>query len=89
MIDTKGPEIRTCKTQNEVEVNEGQEILFSHKKDSFKEQHVCVNYNKFVNDLNEGNKILIDDGEIKITVLEKHNDFLTCRVENSGIIKKQ
>jgi pyruvate kinase len=87
MIDTKGPEIRTCKTQNQVEVIEGQEILFSHKKVNSKRTTVCVNYDKFINDVNEGSSILIDDGEIKVTVLKKHHGYLACRVENSGIIK--
>ncbi len=29
LIDTKGPEIRTCKTQNEVEVTKGEKAVFS------------------------------------------------------------
>lgn len=87
LIDTKGPEIRTCKTQNEVEVTEGQEILFSHKKVNSNKITVCVNYDKFITDLNEGNSILIDDGDIKVTVIKKYHGYLLCRVENSGTIK--
>lgn len=87
LIDTKGPEIRTCKTQNEVEVTEGQEILFSPKKVNSKRVTVCVNYDKFIDDVHEGSSILIDDGDIKVTVLKKHHGYLACRVENSGTIK--
>ncbi len=87
LIDTKGPEIRTCRTQNEVEVIKGQEVLFSHKKVKSKRTTVCVNYEKFIDDLSEGDSILIDDGDIKFTVLKKHHGYLSCRVENSGWIK--
>lgn len=87
LIDTKGPEIRTCRTQNEVEVTKGQEILFSHKKVKSNKTTVCVNYDKFIEDLEEGDHILIDDGDIKVTVLKKQHGYLVCRVENSGTIK--
>ena len=87
LIDTKGPEIRTCKTQNEVDVNEGEEILFSYKKIDSGKANVCVNYVHFVDDLNIGDTILIDDGDIGITVKAKHSNYLSCRVENSGRIK--
>lgn len=87
LIDTKGPEIRTCRTQNEVEVIKGQEILFSPKKIKSKKTTVCVNYEGFINDLEVGNEILIDDGDIKVSVLQKKHGYLVCRVENSGKIK--
>lgn len=87
MIDTKGPEIRTCKTQTIINVTEGQEILFSYNRIKTDIPNVCVNYKKFVEDLNEGDIILIDDGDIKVTVYEKFPGYLLCRVENSGIIK--
>lgn len=87
LIDTKGPEIRTCKNQPELHVTEGQEILFSFSRVQSEFENVCVNYKKFVNDLNEGDSILIDDGDIKVTVISKMPDYLQCRVENSGVIK--
>ena len=87
MIDTKGPEIRTCKNQSELQVTKGQEILFSYHKIKTDVANVCVNYKKFVDDLNVGDSILIDDGDIKVTVHDKFSDYLQCRVENNGIIK--
>jgi pyruvate kinase len=87
MIDTKGPEIRTCKNQLQLQVTKGQEILFSFNKIKTEIANVCVNYKKFVDDLNEGDSILIDDGDIKVTVQNKFPDYLQCRVENDGIIK--
>ena len=87
LIDTKGPEIRTCSTQNHLEVTKGEHITIAYKALKTGSQHLCVNYDHFVDDLKNGNKILVDDGDIEITVLEKKQDHLYCRVENSGTIK--
>lgn len=87
LIDTKGPEIRTSKTQNETEVTEGQEVIFSFEPVDSKHENISVNYKYFVRDLHKGDNILIDDGDIKVTVLDKFPKYLLCRVENSGIIK--
>ncbi|MEN8115439.1 MAG: pyruvate kinase [Bacteroidota bacterium] len=89
IVDTKGPEIRTCSVQNELEVKEGEKIAFSFSPVSSDMKNVCVSYEGFVNDLNKGNKILIDDGDIEVTVEEKHKDYLLCNVRNSGTIKKK
>ncbi len=87
MIDTKGPEIRTCKMQVHTELTKDQEVLFSFQKINSEMTNICVNYKKFVDDLNVGDNILIDDGDIKFTVVEKFADYLLCKVDNSGIVK--
>ncbi|MCY1723095.1 pyruvate kinase [Prolixibacteraceae bacterium Z1-6] len=89
LIDTKGPEIRTCSIQDEISVAEGEKVTFSHSPQNTGFKNVCVNYEGFVNDLNTGNKILIDDGDIAFTVEEKRKDFLVCKVENKGTVKKK
>lgn len=87
LIDTKGPEIRTCNLQGDMEVFAGQEVVFSFDPVE-NPNNICVNYKNFVNDLVEGNKILIDDGDVEITVKNKKSNFLVCKVENKGVIKK-
>jgi pyruvate kinase len=87
LVDTKGPEIRTCSMQNEIFVSEGQEVRFSYKQDPTQFIDVCVNHEAFVSDLIPGNRILIDDGEIAASVKSKHPEYLICTIENSGIIK--
>lgn len=87
LIDTKGPEIRTCKLQPLTEVIKGEDVLFSFRKIDSKITNICVNYRKFVEDLHIGDIILIDDGDIKFTVKEKFDDYLLCGVDNSGTVK--
>ncbi len=87
LIDTKGPEIRTCSLQRELLVQENQEVRFSYSFNAENRIDVCVNHSRFVSDLKPGNRILIDDGAIAAVVTEKHPEYLITRVENSGIIK--
>ena len=87
LLDTKGPEIRTCNFQNDIEVNQGQEVTFSFKPNKLP-NNICVNYKNFVSDLAVGDKILIDDGDVEITVTGKNAEVLICKVENNGTIKK-
>jgi pyruvate kinase len=89
LIDTKGPEIRTCSVQNEISVQEGEKVSFSYSPVDTKISNICVNYPDFISDLNVGDKILIDDGDVAFTVESKQADYLLCQVENSGIIKKK
>lgn len=90
IIDTKGPEVRTCQTLSDTIVTENEMVTLSHSTEAIDGvKNICVNYKGFVNDLQVGNKILIDDGDIALTVEEKHFRYLLCKVENSGIIKKR
>ncbi len=87
LIDTKGPEIRTCSALQEMNVKEGEKITIAFKDLKTGSPHICVNYERIVEDLSEGNKILIDDGAVEITITEKNSDYLTGKIENSGLIK--
>ncbi len=87
LIDTKGPEIRTCSMQNDFLVVEGQEVNFSYTYKAGEKIDVCVNHSQFVSELQPGNRVLIDDGAVAATVINKFPEYLTCRIENNGIIK--
>lgn len=88
LLDTKGPEIRTCDTDEALSVKYGDTVrvkgapgMKSH------DDIICVSYAGFVNDVPVGSSILIDDGYIALAVMQKDDEFLICSVENDGIIK--
>ncbi len=88
LLDTKGPEIRTTKSEVEIKLERGQEIsIEGNSKEECSEDCIRVNYDGFVNDLSEGNRILIDDGDVELLVKSKENNKLLCEVMNSGIVK--
>ncbi len=86
LIDTKGPEIRTTGVDPEMKVKQGDLIRVSGHFSCSGERSLAVNYEFLQDNLEPGHKILIDDGEIELTVMEK-GECLLCKVENDGTIK--
>ncbi len=87
LVDTKGPEIRTTKGDGPVVFEAGRSIKVIGNPDHVSTNEVLgVSYTGIVEDLNVGNNILIDDGEISLVVTEKQKDCLICTIENSGEI---
>lgn len=90
MIDTKGPEIRTTAFDAEIPVK-ADDIVYIRGDASKQCTDTCiyVNYDAFVGEMSPGDKILIDDGEIELSVMEKTGDVLKCQVRNDGVIKSR
>lgn len=88
MIDTKGPEIRTTTAAEGIPVK-ARDIVFirgDHTRESTPEC-IYVTYDRFAEDLNSGDRILIDDGDIELLVVGKADGALECEVQNGGVIK--
>jgi pyruvate kinase len=85
LLDTKGPEIRTTATKGKIFLKEGDTIAFKGKPDELTNSKcIYTNYCDFVQDIPENSRILIDDGELAFTVIEKEEEKLICRIENDG-----
>ena len=89
IIDTKGPEIRTMKSDDEIEVKKGEIIHLYSEDDLVKEEKktIGISYNNLVKDVPLGSHILIDDGETDLFVIGKTDKYLSCEVINNGVIK--
>jgi pyruvate kinase len=87
LIDTKGPEVRTCEIDTIIEVLTGDTVRIGDK--TCPENGFKVNYDEFVREVPVGSAILIDDGEIRLTVTDKTSKELICRAENDGCIKNR
>jgi pyruvate kinase len=90
LIDTKGPEVRTSSKGNPLPVKTGDEIKIKGDPDG--ETHgdiLYVTYSHFNDDLSVDDVILIDDGDVSMTVTKKDNQYLYCKIENDGEIKNR
>ncbi len=88
LIDTKGPEVRTSSLGETLELKTGDIIrIQGDPEGSTAGDLLYVNAPNFVKDLSIGCKILIDDGELSMTVIDIKNDTLYCEIENDGVIK--
>ncbi len=87
LIDTKGPEIRTCRSDGPLSVQHGDivRVRGDHTKKSHRDI-LYVSHDDFVKDIPMGSSIMIDDGYIAMAVMEKDRENLYCYVENDGII---
>lgn len=88
LLDTKGPEIRTGKFADpEVELVAGQEFTIT-MEDVVGDSKICsVSYKELVNDIKVGDRILIDDGLIELTIKSISGKEILTEVENGGTIK--
>lgn len=90
MLDTKGPEIRTgCFENGEASIKKGDIIRIVPKEILGTNKEFSITYPSLYNDLNIGDAILVDDGNIKLTVTELRENVITCFVENDGILKNK
>ncbi len=88
LLDTKGPELRTTSSSSEISVSEGDTLYVEGNPEKASEKdRLYINYTELANDVPEGSEILIDDGDISLTILEKKNNALVTRVNNGGVIK--
>lgn len=86
-LDTKGPEIRLGNFINDTEEYEIGEIVYIEKAEcdgTHERFHIQVP--ELFDDLTSGNDILINDGKMRLTVLENTGNELKCRVDVAGPI---
>ncbi len=86
LLDTKGPEIRTCtlKDGKKVTLEQGQEFTLTTRPVQGTEKCVQINYEGLNEDVEPGNQILIDDGLIGLEVVAVEGPDIRCIVANGG-----
>ncbi|OCW92451.1 pyruvate kinase [Macellibacteroides sp. HH-ZS] len=87
LMDTKGPEIRTTKTAQPLELKTGDKIKVMGNPDGETTREcICLSYKNFVADMSVGGELLIDDGDLDLKVIEKYPDYLVCEVLNDATL---
>ncbi|HVY69062.1 MAG TPA: pyruvate kinase, partial [Verrucomicrobiae bacterium] len=85
MMDTQGPAIRTGDLPTTLDLVPGQKFTLTVRGERSEENHsVDVNYENFVNDINVGDTVLVDNGEIHMRVLAKTANRVECEVLTPG-----
>lgn len=89
LVDTKGPEIRTIGIAEPINVNEGDIIKIKGGQGQSDQETIFVSYENIQREVTVGKQILIDDGDMALDVIKQSDEYLTCRVGNSGQIKNK
>lgn len=89
LLDTKGPEIRTCDLENgeDVELVTGEKLVLCADA-SFvgNKSKVGVTYPDLSKDLKVGSTVLLDDGLIGLVVTAINGTDVECEVQNNGML---
>jgi pyruvate kinase len=87
LMDLQGPAIRTGDLPTALNLKPGERFALTVRGEKSEEQHsVDVNYDHLVEDISVGDIVLVDNGNIRLKVLEKHRNQLTCEVLTEGVL---
>ena len=87
LLDTQGPAIRTGEVKTDLHLVPGDTIEFTVRGAKSEEKYsVDVNYEGLVNDIRVGDTVLVDNGLIRLLVLEKKRNRIRCRVLTPGTL---
>ncbi|HEX4646558.1 MAG TPA: pyruvate kinase, partial [Verrucomicrobiae bacterium] len=85
MMDTQGPAIRTGDLPVPLHLRPGQRFTFTVRGAKSEEVNsVDVNYAEFIDDIQVGDVVLVDNGAIQMKVLAKKGNKVECEVLTDG-----
>jgi len=85
MIDLQGPRMRVGNTESFL--IEKDEIIFVSDKKNTDEKELVIDSDGVAQSLKVGDKILVEDGLMRLEVVEKNNKTIKAKVLNGGEIK--
>jgi len=88
--DLQGPKIRVGEVENNgVQINSGDTITITNDPVIGTSSLVSTVYKNLPNDVNPGDKILIDDGNLEVVVNHTDGKNVNCTVIHGGILKSK
>lgn len=85
MLDTKGPEYRIKTFKNgKITLKEGDSFTFTADEIDGDEKKVSINYKDLANDLEKGDRILLNNGLLSFEVVSTTNTDVNCKVIFGG-----
>lgn len=87
LYDTKGPEFRNGMLEgNSITLEEGKTIRIVKDEVMGNSERFSVNHASAVSSLSVGNTILLENGLMRMDVISKEEDGVTCKIINGGIL---
>lgn len=90
MLDTKGPEIRVGTFKDgSAYFTKGSTVKIVKDDVLGDQEKFTITCPPLFTDAKIGDYLLIDDGKMRLTIIERQGTDLICRVENNGIIRSR
>lgn len=87
LYDTKGPEFRNGMLENDfITLEEGKNIRVVKGNILGNEERFSVNHDSAIDSLSIGDDILLENGLMKIKVISKEIDGVTCKIIDGGVL---
>lgn len=87
LYDTKGPEFRSGEAQEQgINLIPGNTIKMVKENVVGNEERFSVNHPQAIDSLNIGDIVLLENGLMKIEVIEKMDDAIICKIINGGTL---
>jgi pyruvate kinase len=87
MMDTQGPAIRTGDLATSLNLKPGDTVEFTVRGARSEEEYsVDVNYDGLIDDISEGDVVMVDNGNIHMKVLAKKDNRIRCEVLTQGVL---
>ncbi len=85
LFDLQGPSIRTGDLENPYELEVGNQVEFrqSHTAPSIP-LSTTINYGGMIDDVSDGDTLVVDNGTMLMTIDEKQSDRILCTVNTAG-----
>ena len=87
LVDLQGPKIRVGNIPEPIKIKEGQELILEATDKVNNPEIVPVDYEGIANDVKDGDKILLDDGNIGLAVTKVVNNQVYVKVLYGSLIK--
>lgn len=90
MLDTKGPEYRIKTFENcSIKLNDGDTFTFTTEDIVGNQERVSVTYERLIEDLNIGDKIMVNNGLIVCEVIKLEGNNAVCKVLAGGTLSNR
>lgn len=89
LADLQGPKIRVARFKDKkVNLKAGQAFILDANlaDDAGDENQVGLDYKALPNDVKPGDRLLLDDGRIQMTVVDTQGSQVHCTIENGGVL---
>lgn len=85
--DTKGPEFRSGVLEGEsIELVAGNTIRIVKENVKGNQERITVNHPEAIDSLEVGTEVLLENAKMKIEVISKEDDGVTCKIINGGTL---
>jgi pyruvate kinase len=90
LVDLAGPKIRLGQlTQNPLVLQNGDQVRFVRGLESSADEELTCNYEPLIDEVAQGDAIVLADGLARLTVVSKETDQLICNVIDGGMVRSR